>query len=91
MRHSLGRNNRLVKDSVAELRLERCRRDEVDSVTDELAKLALQAHKLKESDRAAELDEQIDIAVLAALISSERTEERQTGYAEGLQQRATAS
>src|SRR2546427_9488274 len=89
-RHSLGGNNRLVKDSVAELWLEGCRRYEVDSVTHELAKLALQAHKLKEADRAAELDEQINIAVLAAFISSERAEERQTSYAEGFQQRAPA-
>jgi hypothetical protein len=75
----LGGNNRLAKDSVAKLWLEGRRRDEIDLVTDELSELPLQADELKEADRPAELDEEIDVAVLAAFVAGERTEKGQTG------------
>jgi hypothetical protein len=37
----------------------------------------------------AELDEQVDVAVLSALIPGKRTEQRQAGNAESIQQRTT--
>jgi len=70
-RQSLGGNNRLAKDSVAKLWLEGRRRDKIDLMADELAKLPLQADELKEADRPAEFDEEIDVAVLSAFIAGE--------------------
>lgn len=86
-RHSLGGNNRLMKDSVAELRPQGRRRHEIDLVANELAELALQADELKEPNRAAELNEQIDIAILAPFIAGEGAEKRQTRNAKRIQQR----
>jgi hypothetical protein len=40
-------------------------------VAQELAELSLHANEFKEADRPAELDEQIDIAVLAAFVAGE--------------------
>ena len=60
-------------------------------MADELGKLALQPNELKEADRSAEFNEQIDVAVFSALVVSERTEERQTGNTEGVQHRATVA
>jgi hypothetical protein len=84
----LSGNNRLVKDSVAKLRLEGRRRHEVDLVANKPAQPALQADEFKEANRPAELNEQIDIAILSTFIAGERTEEPQTGNTEGIQQRA---
>ena len=84
-RQSLGGNNRLAKNFVAKLWFEGCQRDEIDLVTNELAELPLQSDELKEADRPAELDEEINVAVLLALIAGERTEEGQTGNTEGVQ------
>ena len=90
-RHSLGGNNRLVKDSVAKLRLEGRRSHEINLMADELAKLALQADEFKEANRPTELNEQINVAILTTFIAGERTEKRQTGNAEGIQQRAATT
>ena len=87
-RHSLGGNNRLVKDSVAKLRLESRRGHETDLMADEFTKLTLQADEFKQANGSVEFNEQIDIAVISTFIAGERTEQRQTSNAEGIQQRA---
>jgi len=53
-----------------------------------LAKLPLKADELEEANRAVELYEQINIAVLASLVPGERPEQREADDAEGLQGRA---
>lgn len=80
---SLGGNDCLVKDSFSKLRPEGRWSDEIDSVAQELAELPLQADELKESDRPAELNKKIDVAILSSFIACERAKERQTGNAEG--------
>jgi hypothetical protein len=90
-RHSLGGNNRLVKDSVAKLRLESRRGHEIDLMADEFTKLTLQADEFKQANGSVEFNEQIDIAVISTFIAGERTEQRQTGNAEGIQQRAAVA
>jgi hypothetical protein len=75
-----------VEDPVAELGLEGCRRNEVDAVANELTELPLKSHELEEANRAAEFDEQIDIAILSALVTRKRAEERHTTDAERVQQ-----
>jgi hypothetical protein len=71
---NLRGNHRLAEDPVAKLRLERVGRHQLDSTSDAIAKFTLQAHEFKQSDGPAEPDEQIDDAVLARLIASERAE-----------------
>jgi hypothetical protein len=88
-RHSLGGKNRLVQDAVAELRLEGCRRHEIDGMANEFSQAPLKPDKLEETDRPIELDEQIHIAVRSSFITSEGTEERQTGDTERVQERPT--
>ena len=90
-RHSLGGNNRLAENSVPKLRLEGCRRDKIDAVADEFPKSPLKAHELKESDRATEFDEQIDVTILASLVARERAEQRHTSNAEGVQDRTVVA
>src|SRR5580692_6926188 len=53
-RHSLGGNNRLVKDSVAKLRLESRRGHEIDLMADEFTKLTLQADEFKQANGSVE-------------------------------------
>jgi hypothetical protein len=77
-----------VKDSVAKLRLESRWRHKIDLVADELAKLTLQPDEFKETNRSAELDQQIHVATHSTFVAGERTEEGQTGNAESIQQRA---
>ena len=86
-RQSLGGNNRLAKDSIAELRLEGCRRHEIDAMPDKLSEMSLQADELEKANRAVEFDEEVNIAILASLISRERAEERQAGHTKDVQHR----
>ncbi len=57
-RQSLGGNNGLAEDSVAELGLQGCRRNEIHAMADQLTELSLKAHELKEADWTVEFDEQ---------------------------------
>src|SRR5215211_5705123 len=85
-RHSLGGNHRLAENPVAELRFERCVRHQLDRPTETCGKLALQSQEFEQAHGATELDKQIHVAVFSAFIPGERTEERQPGDAEGVQQ-----
>jgi hypothetical protein len=84
-RQSLGGKNRLAKYSIAKLRFEGRRRDEIDLVADQFAKLPLQTDELEETDRAVELNEEIDVAVVSAFIAGERAEKGQAGNTKGVQ------
>ena len=84
-RQPLGGNNRLAKDSIAELRLEGCRRHEIDAMPDKLGKLSLQADELEKADRAVEFDEEVNVAIVAPLVPRERAEERQPGHTKDVQ------
>src|SRR5436189_1814349 len=90
-RHSLGGNHRLVENPVAELRLERSRRHQFNPAADALGKLLLQTYELEQPNRPGELDKQIDVTVLSALIPGEGTEQGQARDAKGLQQGTTVA
>ena len=87
---SLGGNHRLVENPVAELRFERSRRHQFNPAADALGKL-LQTHELEQPNRPGELDKQIDVTVLSALIPGEGTEQGQARDAKGLQQGTTVA
>jgi hypothetical protein len=57
-------------------------------MADEFTKLTLQADEFKQANGSVEFNEQIDIAVISTFIADERTEQRQTSNAEGIQHRA---
>ena len=64
-RQSLGGNNCLAENAIAQLGLEGRRRYQVHAVSDELAELSLEADELKQANRAVEFDEQVDVAVVS--------------------------
>ena len=58
---------------------------------DKFGELSLQANELKKANRAVEFDEEVNIAILASLVSRERAEERQTGHTKDVQHRTAVA
>jgi hypothetical protein len=56
-----------------------------------LAKLALEPDEFEQANRPIELNEEIDIAVLATFVAGERAKQRQTSDTEPVQQRAATT
>lgn len=75
--------NRLSEDALAELALQRAAGDEVDGVAQQIREVVSDILEAEQADRAVELDEEVDVAVLGGFVSGDGAEERERADAHG--------
>src|SRR5512135_3008994 len=83
-RHSLaGGTNGLGEDSVAQLPLHGISHDQVHACPEDLLQPSLNAKEMEESDGLIEVDQEIDVALLASLSARYRAEQVERAHPEG--------
>ncbi len=74
-RHSLGGTDGLAEDPIPKLRLHGVPHHQVDAAAEDLLEAALHPEEVKQSDRAVERDEQVDVTSRRSLATRHRAED----------------
>jgi hypothetical protein len=77
-RHFIDDTHGLGQDSITNARFQTLRRAKVDAATKQILQVALEFQEPEQPCGSVELDQQIDVAILARLVARDRTKKSET-------------